>query len=519
MPETGHADTVLINARVLTMDPWNPRAWFAAVKDGRILATGSAEAAPQFKGRCTKQIDCQGMTLMPGFNDAHCHLMALASSLTSVDCRPEVTGSISRIVEAIRPHARSQQGWIRAFGYDEFHLAEKRHPTRWDLDRAAPFHPVRLDHRTGHASVLNSRALEMVNITKDTHDPTDGVIERDQDTGEPTGLLFEMGGYLRKCVGTRRDEESFLDGISKANGLLLSKGITSVQDASPGNDLHRWQTLLRLKEEGHVTPRVTMMVGQPHLPAFLDQGHQGPKPGFGDEDLRLGAVKLMLSLTTGTLQPGREELRETVLQIHRLGFQLAIHAVEEEAIDAAADALLSAQAALPRADARHRIEHCSECPPPVRKKLKASGAIVVTQPGFIYHNGEKYLALVDKRLLPHLYPVRSIGAAGIPVAAGSDAPVTRPDPLLGAYSAVTRQTRDGPTLCPSQAIPVREALKLHCINAAFAAFEEKNKGSVVPGKLADLVLLDADPSTVEPEGIKEIRAMMTVVDGEVVWRR
>ena len=243
MAEEGRADTLLVSARVLTMDPANPRTSFVAVKDGRILATGNADAASQFKGRGTREIDCQGMTLMPGFNDAHCHLMALASSLVSVDCRLDVTGSISEIVEAISQHAQSQQGgWIRAFGYDEFHLTERRHPTRWDLDRAAPFHPVRLDHRTGHASVLNSRALELVNITKDTPGPSDGVVERDQDAGEPTGVLFEMGDYLRRCVGTHRDEETFLDGISKANGLLLSRGITSVQDASPGNDVHRWQT-------------------------------------------------------------------------------------------------------------------------------------------------------------------------------------------------------------------------------------------------------------------------------------
>ena len=153
------------------------------------------------------------------------------------------------------------------------------------------------------------------------------------------------------------------------------------------------------------------MVGQSHLPAFLDEGL---KPGSGDVDLRLGAVKLMLSLTTGTLQPGHDELRETVLRTHEMGFQLAIHAVEEEAVEAAADALLSAQAALPRADARHRIEHCSECPPTVLEKLKASGAVVVTQPAFIYHNGEKYLALVDRGLPAISLPGRLDWGGGHP---------------------------------------------------------------------------------------------------------
>lgn len=513
-----HADLILSNARVLTMAAEKRTPSFVAIKDGKILGVGDERELSSFKGPGTRDMDCQGMTLVPGFIDAHCHLLALASSLQSVDCRPKKANSISQIISAIRRYAegRDPARWIKAFGYDEFYLEEKRHPDRWDLDRASPNHPVRLDHRTGHASVLNSRALALLNISQHTADPSDGLIERDEATGEPTGLLYEMAGRIRGVTRGAPDEEDFQQGVKAASRLLVSKGITSIQDASPGNDVHRWHTFRRLKDEGSLAPRVTLMAGESHLHSFLDEGLS---PGSGDGSLRVGAVKVMLSCTTGALHPPHEQLSEVVLLAHRKGFQLAIHAVEKEAVEAAAEALLSAQKSMLLLNSRHRIEHCSECPPSVLDKLKASRTLVVTQPSFIHDAGEKYLSLVDKGLQPHLYPIGSLTGAGIPVAAGSDAPVTSPDPLLSIYSAATRRTRGGSILQESQAIPVEAALKLHSINGAYASFEEKTKGSIEVGKVADMVLLDMDPTVVGPEALREAQVMMTMIAGDVVWRR
>ena len=487
MAHTQYADLILTNARVLTMERENPRAWFVAVAGDEIIAVAGIKEAQGFKGPRTREIDCRGMTLVPGFNDAHCHLMSLASSLRSVDCRPDRASSILQIVEAIRRRAKEtpEGSWIKAFGYDEFYLAEKRHPTRWDLDRAAPLHPVRLDHRTGHASVLNSRGLDLLGISRYAPDPPDGVVERDTTEGEPTGVLFEMSGYLRRGIGrgggtNSSSENELLDGVKKANRLLLSSGITSIQDASPGNDLNRWETFYKLKDRGHLTPRITVMAGAPHLSSFLDGGLT---PNGYSESLRLGAVKVMLSLTTGALHPHREELERIVLEAQKQRLQLAFHAVEEEAVEAAAGALLYAQEHVPVRGARHRIEHCSECSPGVLQKLKRSRAAVVTQPCFIYHNAEKYLALAEERLLPYLYPIGSLDRAGIPVAAGSDAPVANPEPLLGIYCAVTRKSKGGASLSASEAVSVETALRMHTLNAAYASFEEGRKGSIAPGKL------------------------------------
>ena len=519
MASDRHADLLFTNARVVSFDPSPRSASFnhIAVKGGRIIHVGGPGEETPSVGPTTKIIDCQGMALAPGFVDAHCHLMGLASSLRGVDCRPDAVKSVSDIVRAIQRRAEhaAPGTWIRAFGYEEFYLKEARHPNRWDLDIAAPDHPVRLDHRSGHASVLNSRALELVGIGRETAGPVDGVIERDDATGEPTGLLLEMGEYLGGRMGGEGVGADLLEGVGRANELLLSRGITSVQDASPGNDPARWRALRSLKESGHLTPRVTMMAGSSHLKSFLSEDLT---PGVVHDGLRLGAVKVMLTLTTGALQPAHDELMEMVLDAHRRGIQVAFHAVEEEAVGAAADVLCRAQEAFPRPGARHRIEHCSECPPALLRKVRASGAMVVTQPGFVYHNGDRYLSTVEDRLIPHLYPLASLMRSGVRVAAGSDAPVTEPNPLLGIYSAVTRKTRAGSVLSPEQVVSVRRALKMHTLDGAFASFDERNTGSIRVGKRADLVLLDRDPRDVEPDGIKETRVVMTVVGGEVAWQ-
>ena len=518
MASDRHADLLFTNARVVSFgaEPRNASFNHVAVKGGRIIHVGGPGEEPWLSDPTTKVIDCQGMALAPGFVDAHCHLMGLASSLRGVDCRPDAVKSVSDIARAIRRRAEAAPpgSWVRAFGYDEFYLKEARHLNRWDLDSAAPNHPVRLDHRSGHASVLNSRALQLVGIDRETPDPVDGVIERDDATGEPTGLVLEMGEYLSARMETDGPDAGFLEGVCRANQMLLSRGITSVQDASPGNDPERWRTLKDLKRAGHLSPSVNMMVGARHLRSFLDAGMT---PGETYDGIRLGAVKVMLTLTTGILQPGRDELMKLVLEAHQQDFQLAFHAVEEEAVDAAADALCRAQEVHPRPGARHRIEHCSEGTPVLLSKVRASKAMVVTQPGFTYHNGDRYRSTVEETLIPHLYPTASLMRSGVHVAAGSDAPITEPNPLLGIYSAVTRKTRAGGVLGPEQAVSVKRALKMHTLHGAYATFDEGKTGSIRVGKRADLVLLDKDPRGMEPDGIKETGVVMTVIGGEVVW--
>ena len=270
------ADIVLINARVYTMDDENPLGRAVAVGGGRIMAVGSEERVATWEGRRTQVVDCRGMTLLPGFHDAHCHLLATASALTGVDCRAPGVGSIICLQQVVREEAAKMETgtWIRGFGYDERDLLEKRHPTRFDLDAAAPDHPVRIDHRSGHATVLNSRGLELAGVRAETEEPPEGVIEREEG-GEPTGVLYEMAGWLRERLrGSSRGDEGQerTEGLSRLNRLLLECGITSVQDAGPGNDWPRWEAFAELVGSERLGCRVTMMAGASRVGQFAQRG-------------------------------------------------------------------------------------------------------------------------------------------------------------------------------------------------------------------------------------------------------
>ena len=510
-------DFLLYNANAVTLDPSNPRASWVAIRQGRIIAVGPGEPPRDIKGPNARAIDCQGGALLPGFNDAHCHILATAASLLAVDCGPGMVSSIQDIGFRLRGRADqvSKDTWIRGAGYNEFYLLERRHPTRWDLDRWVPEHPVRLLHRSGHAAVLNSRALSMAGIHRDTPDPPEGVIERDERTGEPTGLLLEMNDHLEQAVPplSRMELEQ---GTGLFNEECLRLGITSIQDATPGNSLERWRLLADLKAQGVLAPSVAFMVGAERLGDFLQEGLAF---GSGESTLRVGAAKVMATLTTGTMQPPLEELQFLVREAHGNGFQVAIHAVEAEVVEEAIEAIRLAVQESGMGSHRHRIEHCSESPSHMTEKLARYGITVVTQPGFLYYSGERYLAEVPIERQPWLYPIGSLRSAGVPLAFGSDSPVIPMNPLVGMYAAATRRAESGVVVLPGEAIRVEDALRMYTWGGAYASFEEAAKGSIEKGKRADLVLLDRDPIAVDAMEIKDIRVLMTVVGGQVAWER
>ena len=520
------ADLLLFNANVLTLEPGIPLADAVAIAGDTILAVGKGKEVARLSGPGSRRIDCRGLTLMPGLIDAHIHLLALAAARHGLDCSPQAASSIRELLELIRGRAEvTPPGrWVRAFGYDDLSLNEGRHPNRWELDSAAPHHPVRLDHRSGHATVLNSRGMQIAAIDKDSPDPVDGVIDRTEGTGEPTGLLLDAASYLRRRLGSSADPAALQERIEGLNQTLLSYGITSVQDAGPGNDLSRWEVYRGLRESGRLLCRVTMMAGISHLAEFRGAGLCW---GDGDDGSRLGHTKIMLTLSTGDLQPGLEELHRMVQRSHGAGFPVAIHAVEREAVAAAAQVLRENPPVVtgfaPRS--RDRIEHCAECPPELVSQVSECGAMVVTQPGFVYWNGEAYQQRVEPSLLPHLYAVGALDRAGVPLAFGSDAPVTGPNPWPAIYSAVTRATSGGGTLPArdsgrsgmGQGIPVARALRMNTLGGAWAEGTQDRKGTIRPGKLADLVLLDGDPIKMDPHRLKDMRAVLTVVGGQVAW--
>lgn len=504
-------DVILKNANVITLDAAQPRAELIAISDDSIFFVGGNSEAERLTGRGTKVIDCAGKTVVPGFNDAHLHLFSLVRKLLSIDLSPSQVRSIADIKEAIRKVTTSKPpgAWISGTDYNEFYLAEKRCPNRWDLDEAAPDHPVVLSHRSLHACVLNSKALELAGITKETPEPPDARIERDLATGEPNGILINMLGHIRSRVMPPMNDTELAEGVALVDEHFLSNGITSFQEATVSNDLKRWEKLCDLKLNDEILSRITMLAGSPY---WRDFKKRGLGTGSGDNLMHLGAVKFMLDV-----EPNQEELNQLALECHQAGFQMAFHAIAESTVTAAVNALEFVNQNSSVAGRRHRIEHCGECPPPLLERIKKLGLVIVTQPGFIFYSGERYLATVAASQLPWLYRIKSPMGKGVVVAGSSDAPVIPANPLIGIYAAVTRQAESGQVLLPEECITAEQALALYTVNAAYAAGDEKIKGSLSPGKLADIVILNDDPTRLPPEKIKDVKVEMTIIGGEVVW--
>ena len=513
---TPDVSLVLVNANVLTMDEQQPCGEAVAVNGERVAEVGSNSDVRRLTSTRTQVIDCQGLTLLPGFNDAHCHLPGLARRLQDLDCSPERAPSVALLQALVREWAstRPSGSWVRGYGYDDRQMEEGRHPTRWDLDIASPEHPAWLEHRSGHAAVLNSLGLGIAGIHRETPEPPGGVVERDFGTGEPTGVLFEMRPFLRERLGNLRSAEEFDCGMRAAGQLLCRYGVTSVQDAGADNGIERWRTFQRLRSDGALSCRVTMFAGAKHL---AELGAEGLRFGSGDGRSRVGHAKIVLTLTSRALHPSTPELAELVAEAHGRGFPVAIHCVEEEAIAVAAGVLYQNR----RSKFVDRIEHCSEGTPLLVNAVQKSGAAVVTNPGFVYHHGAAYRENVEQRLLPHLYPAGALHRAGVAVAFGSDAPVIDPNPWKTIYSAVTRRASDRRPLSSvcegEQAVEIREALRMYTKGAAEVEGTSEEKGSIAPRKVADMVLVDANPLSSDPEELREVKTMMTMVGGRVVW--
>jgi predicted amidohydrolase YtcJ len=456
-----------VNARVLTMNPARPVAGSVTVCGGRIVALdGPAPAGVPI-------VDCGDSVLIPGFVDSHVHLLAAAAAARSVDCSPAVVGSIGDIQRLLAEVAPERpEGWIRATGYDEFALAEGRHPTRWDLDEAVPDRPICLRHRSGHAVVFNSLGLACAGISIESEEPPGGVIDRRTDDGEPTGLLIDMDAVVDRAIPPLGFDE-LVGGMRRFNDDCIRAGVTAVQDMTHRNDDERLSLMRRVTRAAGFLPRL--------LPPAT-------RPGVAGD----GPVKLMLPEATGLSAAGRRELVDSVVEAHRSGRQIAIHAVTAESVERALDALASALRQYPREGHRHRIEHAAVCPPRLSERIAELGVVVVSNPGFLVEGAARYRATVAGSELPQLYATGSLERAGVVTAAGSDAPVSRPDPLGAIEAATARRGRDG-TRLPGVGSSPHHALSMVTRAGAFAARSDAQMGVVAPGMAADLVLLDRVP--------------------------
>ena len=510
------ADLLLYGGHVLTFDPNRPEAQAVAIAAGKILALGTEGELRAFVSPKTQTLACAGRTVLPGFIDPHLHLFAWASRYCGADLSAARSIAEIRSQLQVRLATLGPQDWLRGYGYDEFFLDEKRPPNRHDLDAITTDRAVILRHRTGHAAVLNSAALRQIGLHAQFTPPGGGNIERDAG-GEPTGVVYELESFLRTALPPLPAQE-FQAGLRQVNGELLRHGVCSFHDASAGNTLEAIERFSTLRANGVIRPHATVMVG---VEAFSQVSQTGlstfkqanPQPA----QVRMGSIKIMLHESGGELYPAPDELAEMVWQVHRHGFQVAIHAVEEAPICAALDAIRQAQERLPRRDHRHRIEHCTLCPPPLLDSLAETGCAVVIQPGFVHFYGDKYVAEVDPEVHAWLYRAKSFRDHNIPVVGSSDCPIAPQAPLIAIQAAVTRQSHTGMTLNPAERLSRLEAIGLFTHAAAWVGFEENQVGRIIPGMHADMIILDSDLTRLPAEAISRARVQTTIIDGRIVY--
>jgi hypothetical protein len=521
-------DLVVTNGRVLTSDAQQPLAEAFAVERGRFIAVGSTDEVSNLIGLGTKVIDASGMCVTPGFVDTHSHpLWGGLAALISVDTN---LGSIQRIQDALSARARETEPgkWVVGFMYDDTKLSEGRPLDRRDLDEAVPDHPVFVGHRGGHTAVVNSAAFDAAGITVDTPDPRGGTIYRDSGelTGRLAGAALDPLQALLPDPSSREQRQAAVKLISE---LMSATGLTSVHAAGVGSDA--FIAFQDARAAGELGFRANLFANANAYPSFRASGIRS---GLGDEWLRLGPVKYAadgsasertMRMSTpymgrandyGILYMSQEEIHEAVEDAHRAGWQVAVHANGDVTIDMVLQAYERVQQLWPRDDTRHRIEHCSLVNPDLLQRIKSGGVIPAPFYTYAHFHGHKWVEYGQQKM-EWMFAHNSFLEYDIPVAPASDWTPGPFEPLMAIQSMVTRKDYDGRVWGPSQRISVDQALQICTMHGAYASFEENLKGSISAGKLADFTMLGADPHDVDPDSIKEIPVVRTVVGGVTRW--
>ena len=513
---------------VITLWDRMPQAESLVAEDGVIVALGKRkELMADFPGAMRVSLD--GAALIPAFNDCHCHILWLGMDLMKADLR--ACASIREIEATLRQWAEENPDrlWILGRAYDQNRLREGRHILREELDVISSHRPVCLNHVSKHGLMVNSEALRLTGITAATPDPPYGRIVRDE-RGEPTGLLLEGAMERLYRVMPAPDEEEMARAILQAARFMAGRGILAASDAGTGSvDFIAEFRAYALAIERGAPVRLTLMPDlraasqviefasrrRVEIEASLAADH-GIRFGPG---LRMGAIKLYLdgSITArtaaihepfvdtgskGLLLDEPESLDRSILTIHRAGFQCAIHAIGDLAIECALRGYRAAQKAVPRSDTRHRIEHCMIVNPDLIEEMRDLGIVAVVQPEFFWALGHAYRMALAERA-DTMMPYRSWVEAGVRLAFSSDQPVTSGDPIIGWRNAVTRLGVDGHLFCAEERLDPITALHCYTTGSAYAGFDDAT-GVLAPGKRADFVVLSHAPESIAEEDIKVV---------------
>jgi hypothetical protein len=501
------------------MDIARPRAEALAITADSIVAVGSNLQIKSLAGPDTKVLNLNGATVLPGFTDCHIHLIEYGLSLRNIDLRQ--AQSIEEVKKIVAEGTHGSRKWVLGRGWDQEKFTEKRYPTRRDLDEASPEKPVVLRRICGHICVANSAALTLAAVSARTPNPPGGIIDHDA-SGEPTGILRERAVDLVSRAIPPLELKDYEQAVLTACEHALKAGLTTVHCIT-SSDLEL-KALLNLKSEGRLPLRFHVLIPLDQLKTAVSLGIGS---GFGDEWIRIGAVKIFtdgsLGARTAALEApyaddpenqgvtvySQRQLDDVISEAHRSSFQIAAHAIGDKAASMILHAIKKANRSAPRRNLRHRIEHASILNTQLIRQIKQAGVVASVQPHFIVSDVWLEQRLGARRA-SLAYPFHSLLQAGIMIVGGSDCPVEPLTPLSGIEAAVNRPG--------TEAITAEDAISFYTRNAAYASFEEKSKGTIAPGKLADLVILDEDPEKVPPSKISGIRILLTMVGGKTVYQ-
>jgi len=528
--ERTEPDLILYNASIWTVNPREPRAQAVAISGGRFLAVGSDQDVLALAAGRARKIDLGGRFVMPGFIDAHSHpAQAGLAHLRMVDCDLR---SIAEILKALRERAQKTPPgeWVLGFKYDDTKTSDNRPLTLAELDAAISDHPVFVEHRGGHTAWLNSRGLETANVNEKTPDPSGGKYDHDPATGRLTGRVRERAkDAVVSHIPSNFTPDDHRQGVKLISQMMTRTGVTSVHDAlGTPEDLRAYQDA---RDADELSLRVYCLIYYGFMDKMLAAGI---RTGLGDDWVRVGAQKMIcdgsISERTarlsrpyvgrpddfGILVTPEDQLYEIARKAHAAGWQLGTHANGDVAIDITLRVYERLQKEIPRRDPRFRLEHCTVVNDSLVQRIKALGAIPTPFSTYVYYHGEKMKEYGAERL-DHMFALRSFIDAGIRPTQASDYPPGPFEPMMALQSEVTRTDSKGNVWGAKQKITVEEAIRVGTIHGAYASYEEDVKGSIEPGKLADLVVLGRDPFKTDPSELINIPVERTMVGGKWVW--
>lgn len=541
------ADVVFINGNFWTGLANNPWARTVSVKHGRIVDLDGAATASE----AHHVINLRGKTVVPGFHDAHHHLALRGQRLSFLDLSFTAAPTREKLLEIVSDHAKSlpEGAWVRGGGFDQNKIGG--FPTRQELDKAAAGRPVWLSHVSEHMAVASTSALHAVGITDLQNPPTmfGGRIELAED-GTATGLCLENAKKWFESKLKPYPVEDIMAFLHTGSQRALSEGITSVTDPGIGAmngigmgqaDLHAY---LKASEEGPLKVRTTVMpyISATHRIESFEPGEQGwgldlgIRSGFGNDRLRIGAVKVLTDGSLigrsaalscpyhdnddeGMLLFDTEELGQILTALHRSGWQLAVHAIGDRAVELAIDHIAQAQQSDPRGvSPRHRIEHCGMASDESVRRIAELGIIPVPQGRFLTELGDGFISVLGQdRAHSLVYRMRSFLDARVELPGSSDSPVVDAHPMKGIHDMVNRRTAQGQLIGRHEALSVEQALRAYTYGSAYASHQEQDKGRISPGQLADMAVLDHNPFEVDNGELADIGVSATILGGDVVF--